>query len=165
MTSNNVAYLCAAAGFLVSLAGIQYLQIRRFPENSPAKLSNVPRILDDFENFDSSALFSRPRMVLSIGEDELSKMVDRFKIEQRCPLSGLLHAGMLFGWEMKLPDEDNLLNSRSLRELVADSDLAIDYFGAPVFAETRYGLMCETAKDPSENLRERQKQAHDGQLL
>lgn len=104
---------------------------------------------------------SRNYPVVLVDRKVIDDLRERFVLRGKSPLSGVLHAGALFGWEMKVPGGGDL----SFREIITNAELSRDYFGGTVCVKSRYGMRCLTASGPSSNLRNIHQQAHDGQLL
>lgn len=78
--------------------------------------------------------------VAHLDAEKVAQAVERIKLHQRIPLSGLLHAAMVFGIDMKVPGPSGSREPRSLRRVIFNHTLSEAYFGRATFIETHYGL-------------------------
>lgn len=103
----------------------------------------------------------RPRVNIDI--ERLQIGLRRLQPEETFGLPGLMHAAALFGWDLPLPRQTEASGDKRFKDLILDDQLNRDYFGAPIFVETRNGLQNLVVEKDSQFYPERQ--AHWGQLL
>lgn len=101
---------------------------------------------------------------VSLTPAKLEYAIQKLQLTEKSPLSGLLHAIAVFGWDMPLPGSDEALSQHTFRDAILNDAIARQYFGKSLFYETRHGIKNFVAPAGLLHLYP-ERQAHWGQLL